>query len=235
MCSRSFVRDTVARQARDADVALIEGVMGCFDGRDATSDAGSTAEVAKWLGAPVVLVVDAQAMARSAGATVLGFERFDPDLDLAGVVFNRVAGEAHWSWLREAVAARCRAAPLGWLPRRDAIALPERHLGLVTAAEQGLPRARLDGLVAAIEASVDVDRLLALARSDVEPLPVRAGPGISPAFSRHDEVRIGVARDLAFQFYYPENFRLLRAAGAELVFWSPLDDAELPDVDALYL
>src|SRR5262249_62115120 len=115
------------------------------------------------------VVVDAGAIARSAGAIVLGFERFDPDLDLAGVVFNRVAGEAHWRWLREAVAARCRAVPLGWLPYRETMTLPERHLGLVTAAEHGLPRSVLDELSQAIEASVDVDRLLQLARSTVEP------------------------------------------------------------------
>jgi cobyrinic acid a,c-diamide synthase len=194
--------------------------------------------VAKWLGAPVVLVVDAKAMARSAGAIVLGFERLDPDLDLAGVVFNRVASETHWRWLREAVAARCCAVPLGFLPRRDSLILPERHLGLVTAAEQGLPRALLDDLAGAIEASVDVDRLLALARSHVVPgldatndVPPRAvaGGGMSRG------PRIGVARDLAFQFYYPANLDLLRAAGAELVFWSPMDDAALPDVDGLYL
>ena len=177
LCSRDFVRDTVARQAAGADLALIEGVMGCFDGHGATSDEGSTAEIAKWLGAPVVLVVDASAMARSAGAIVLGFERFDPGLDLAGVVFNRVAGETHWQWLREAVSARCRAVPLGYLPQRDSLTLPERHLGLVTAAEHGLPRSILDGLCEAIEASVDVDRLLALARSDVEPDVV----GLRPA------------------------------------------------------
>ena len=116
--------------------------MGCFDGRGALSDEGSTAEIAKWLGAPVVLVVDARAMARSAGAVVLGFESFDPDLDLAGVIFNRVAGDTHWRWLREAVTARCRAVPLGYLPRRDSLALPERHLGLVTAAEHGLSAVR---------------------------------------------------------------------------------------------
>ncbi|MGH7318659.1 MAG: cobyrinate a,c-diamide synthase [Candidatus Rokuibacteriota bacterium] len=238
MCSQDYVRATVARQAADADLALVEGVMGCFDGRGATSDEGSTAEVAKWLGAPVVLVLDARAMARSAGAIVLGFERFDPDLDLAGVVFNRVAGEAHWGWLREAVAGRCRAAPLGFLPRRDSLTLPERHLGLVTAAEQGLPRSVLDELSGAIEASVDVDRLLSLARSDVEP-DVRAfhetPPPTLPTCGGSTRPRIGVARDLAFQFYYPANLDLLRAAGAELIFWSPLREAELPDVDALYL
>src|SRR5262249_38318929 len=138
----------------------------------------------------------------------------------------------HWMWLREAVAKRCRAAPLGYLPRRDSLSLPERHLGLVTAAEQGLSRALLDELSAAIEASGGVDRLLRPARS------VAAPAGASrPLASRGvpARVRIGVARDVAFQFYYPTNLDLLRAAGADLVFWSPLDDADLPDVDALYL
>ena len=230
MCSREHVRATVARHAADADLALIEGVMGCFDGRGAQNDEGSTAEIAKWLGAPVVLVADAGAMARSAGAVVLGFESFDPELRLAGVLFNRVAGDTHWRWLREAVTARCQTVALGYLPRRESLALPERHLGLVTAAEQGLPAPLLDELSAAMSASIDLDRLLALARSDVAP----AAPAMRDPTPR-TLARIGVARDLAFQFYYPANLDLLRAAGAELVFWSPLEDAELPDVDALYL
>lgn len=237
MCSREYVRAAVSRHAADADLALVEGAMGCFDGRGGTSDEGSTAEVAKWLGAPVVLIVDARAMARSAGAVVLGFERYDPDLDLAGVVFNGVAGEAHGQWLREAVAARCRAVPLGFLPHRDSLALPERHLGLVTAAEQGLPPSLVDELSRAIEASVDVDRLLSLARSQVSRghAVAEARPAVAPGWRETPPPRIGVARDLAFQFYYPANLDLLRAAGAELVFWSPLGEAELPEVDALYL
>jgi cobyrinic acid a,c-diamide synthase len=234
LCSRAFVRDMVARHAADGDLALVEGVMGCFDGRGATSDEGSTAEVAKWLGAPVVLVVDARAMARSAGAIVLGFERFDSDLDLAGVVFNRTASETHWKWLRGAVTARCRAVPLGYLPRRESLSLPERHLGLVTAAEQGLSRDLLDELSGAIEASVDVDRLLQLARSSVSPSDADTARSFGGRGARA-RARIGVARDVAFQFYYSANLDLLRAAGAELVFWSPLADVELPDVDALYL
>jgi cobyrinic acid a,c-diamide synthase len=230
MCSREHVRATVAQHAAAADLALIEGVMGCFDGRDAESDAGSTAEVAKWLGAPVVLVVDAGAMARSAGAVVLGFERFDPDLRLAGVIFNRVAGDGHWQWLRDAVISRCGAVPLGWLPRRESLALPERHLGLVTVVERALPGVWLDDLAELVATSLDLSRLLALAGSGVRPAPpVRTDPAPPPC------ARIGVARDQAFQFYYPANLDLLRAAGAELVFWSPLHDAALPDVDALYL
>ncbi len=127
------------------------------------------------------------------------------------------------------MAARCRAVPLGYLLRRESLTLPERHLGLVTAAERGLPAPLLDELSAAVTASIDLDRLLSLARSDVAP----TAPGV-PAAGR-TRARIGVARDLAFQFYYPANLDLLQAAGAELVFWSPLRDTELPEVDALYL
>jgi len=247
ICSREDVAGTVAVQARDADLALIEGVMGCFDGFEGKSDDGSTAQVAKWLGAPVVLVADARAMARSGAAIVLGFERFDPELPIAGVIWNRVGGETHARWLDEALQGHCRALPLGWLPRDEALALPVRHLGLVTAGERRLPSEFLDALVAAVEKSFDLDRLLSLAKSQVEaraphadPLPQRGrgksvhslsleGEGVRPV------ARIGVALDEAFQFYYPANFDLLRAAGAGLVFWSPLRDSVLPPVDGLYL
>jgi cobyrinic acid a,c-diamide synthase len=194
MCSEEHVRATVAQRAAGADLALIEGVMGCFDGRGATSDEGSTAEVAKWLGVPVVLVVDAKAMARSAGAVVLGFERFDPDLDLAGVVTDpSIAAESSSSQARDS-------------PCSAAVTRP--------------------------------NRLLSLARSRIVPAPDALEEGLPPAVrgrASSDRPRIGVARDLAFHFYYSANFDLLKAAGAELFFWSPLEDAKLPDVDAQYL
>ena len=237
MCPRERVVETVARQAAQADLALIEGMMGCFDGLDAKSEEGSTAQVAKWLGAPVVLVVDGGAMARSAGAVVLGFERFDPELDVAAVIFNRVGGEVHCRWLRESVEAACRAIPLGFVPARPSLSLPERHLGLVTAAEGGLGPALLDELVSVVEESVDLDRLLALARSGLAPRrEARRAPPVRDHGRRpRAAIRIGVARDEAFQFYYPANLDLLRKAGAELVLWSPLRDSDLPDVAGLYL
>jgi cobyrinic acid a,c-diamide synthase len=230
MCGREDVAATVAHRAAGAELALVEGVMGCFDGYDGASDDGSTAQVAKWLGAPVILVVDAWAMARSAAAVVLGFERFDPGLDVAGVIFNRVAGKSHYRILRESIEPNCRALPLGYLPRRESLVLPERHLGLVTAVEQGVPSVLLDELVGAIEESVDLDRLLSLCRSNVTSEYASPGAGAKNTI----RARIGVARDRPFQFYYPANFDLLRAAGADLVFWSPLEDADLPRVDALY-
>jgi cobyrinic acid a,c-diamide synthase len=219
----------------DADFAVIEGVMGLFDGHDGTSEAGSTGEMAKWLNAPVVLVVDGSAMARSAAALVHGFEAFDPDLDLAGVLFNRVAGRGHFDFLRTPVAARCRAAPLGFLPPNESAALPERHLGLVLADEILTPD-RLAALADWIEASVDLEGLIAIASR-------AAGVGTEPReefiqqpLARGDQPRIGISRDQAFCFYYQDNLDLLKKCGAELVEFSPISDEALPDqVDGLYL
>ncbi len=235
MCPRERVVETAARHAADADLALVEGVMGCFDGYEGASDEGSTAQIAKWLGAPVVLVVDAGALARSAGAVVLGFERFDPALTVAAVIFNRVGGEVHARWLREALEGACAATPVGFLPRRDDLALPERHLGLVTAVEGGLTPAFRDRLASAIERHVDLDRLLSLAGTLRTGDAASAGRLPRAARPPQRKVRIGVAHDRAFQFYYPENLDRLRAAGAELVFWSPLDDPAVPGADGLYL
>src|SRR2546430_5772799 len=164
MCGRDAVRACVARYAAQADLAVVEGVMGCFDGIDGTSEEGSTAQIAKWLDAPVVLVVDAWASARSAAAVVCGFESFDPALGLAGVIVNRVAGDGHGRMVLDAIAATCRAVPLGAIPRDDALTLPERHLGLVTAAEGVLDAEKLRRLAVAVERHVDLNRLVSLAR-----------------------------------------------------------------------
>jgi len=229
MCGRERVLDVVARAAAGADVAVVEGVMGCFDGVDGATEDGSTAQVAKWLGAPVVLVLDVAAMARSAGAVALGFERFDPALRVAGVIVNRVGGATHARWVFDAIRGACAAEPLGAIAGSRDLVMPERHLGLHTAADGALTAELIGRLGDAVEHGVDLDRLLALAT----PLPSREpGPASGPAPVR---ARIGVARDAAFQFYYAENLDLLRAAGAEIVEWSPLADAEVPEVDGLYL
>jgi cobyrinic acid a,c-diamide synthase len=224
---RERVLAAAARAAAGADVAIVEGVMGCFDGVDGRSEDGSTAQVAKWLGAPVVLVLDAGALARSAGAVALGFARFDPALRVAGVIANRVGGAAHARMVFDAIAAAGDALPLGAIAYAADLAMPERHLGLHTAADGALTPELIGRLGDAVEQGVDLDRLLALAA----PLPAAPAPPHVPA----PRARIGVARDAAFQFYYAENLDLLREAGAELVSWSPLADADLPEVDGLYL
>ncbi|MCI0548117.1 MAG: cobyrinate a,c-diamide synthase [Candidatus Rokubacteria bacterium] len=231
MCGRDHALAAVARHAGAADLAVVEGMMGCFDGADAGSEVGSTAEMAKWLGAPVVLVLDAGALARSAAAVVLGFERFDAGLAVAGVIFNRAGGAAHRRGLAAAVGERCRARPLGALPRAPEIELPERYLGLATAAEGGYTEALGERLARLAEAHLDLDALIGLATSGVGRTPA----GLENAALKRRDVRIGVARDPAFQFYYPENLERLEAAGAEIVTWSPITHAALPDVDGLYL
>jgi cobyrinic acid a,c-diamide synthase len=230
MCGREHVLATVGRHAEGADLAIVEGVMGCFDGLEATSDEGSTAQIAKWLGAPVVLVVDAHAQARSAAAVVLGFERFDPALQLAAVIVNRVGGEGHARALRDAIAARCAAPLVGALAHDGELTLAERHLGLVTAGEGGFTETKRARLAEVTARAVDLDALLALA------VPVPKGVD-SPSSGEPPvrRVRLGVAHDDAFCFYYRDNLALLRAAGADLVYWSPLTDRALPPVDGLYL
>jgi cobyrinic acid a,c-diamide synthase len=217
------------RQARGTDVAVVEGVMGLFDGYDGASEAGSTAQMAKWLGLPVLLVVDARAMARSAAALVHGFASFDPALSLAGVVFNRVGSPTHLEYLQQALTSLPGVRCFGGLPRDQELAIPERHLGLATAEDHPLDEAYLGRLADRLETHLDLPGLLAA-------LPQLALPE-EPALSASPPlVRLGVARDRAFCFYYPENLELLASFGAELVPFSPLTDRELPaGLDGIYL
>ena len=212
--------------ARGAEVAVVEGVMGLFDGASGRGELASTAHVAKLLDAPVVLVVDAKAMARSAAALVHGYATFDPALRVAGVVLNRVGSAWHEELLREALDP-VGVPVLGALRRRDELVTPERHLGLVPAAERE-PRAReaLAVLAAAVAEDCDVEALLALARS-AGPLPAHSWSP-EPEEPRGTPARIAVARGPAFSFLYEENLELLRAAGAELVDFDPLVDEALP-------
>ena len=229
MLSREANAALFCRQARGADVAVVEGVMGLFDGYDGSSDAGSTAQMAKWLGLPVLLVVDARAMARSAAALVHGFASFDPDLSLAGVIFNRIGSPTHLEYLQQGLAALQGVRGFGGLPRDPELAIPERHLGLATTEDHPLGEAYLTHLADWLEAHLDLDGLL-------EALPQLTLPEEQTPAVVAPAVRLGVARDRAFCFYYPENLELLAEAGAELVPFSPLDDRELPPgLHGLYL
>jgi cobyrinic acid a,c-diamide synthase len=221
--------------AAGADISIVEGVMGLFDGASGRGELASTAHVAKLLRAPVVLVVDASAMARSAAAVVHGFQTFDPKLRIAGVIFNRVGSDGHEQLLRDAVADR-DIPVLGALRRDDRIVAPERHLGLVPAAERTDRAAEaLRTLSDATARCCDLDALERLARS-APPLtcePWSPDPA-QPAATR--TVRVGIARGPAFSFHYEENLELLAAAGAELHPFDPIADERLPErCDALIL
>lgn len=224
MCPPRFVRETFARHAAGADIAVTEGVMGLFDGSDGISESGSTAQIAKWTGSRVILVIDARSQARSAAALLHGFATFDPALAVAGVIFNNVASANHERILRDAVAAGAPGvAVLGCLPGDPALAIPARHLGLVTAEENPLPPQFLHRLRGVMDERLDLELLLLLA--DAPQLP----PAPITAPRSEARVRIAVARDAAFCFVYEDNLRLLREEGAELVPFSPLSDPSLPD------
>eukprot|EP00897_Mesotaenium_endlicherianum_P002058 jgi/Mesen1/1880/ME000143S00932 len=238
------------RHAEDTDIAVIEGVMGLYDGRDGKSEAGSTAEMAKMLGAPVVLALDCYSMARSVAAMVHGFTSFDPDLNWAGIIFNKVGGPAHVAWLREAVeTAGIDIAVLGGIPKTAGVELPERHLGLLMPDEASVPNNYVELLGELVERHLDLDLILKLA-SHCHPFAslygrkggLEEGGKVHPAplplplpWPVGKPVRIGVAKDAAFCFYYHENLTLLEEAGAELVHFSPLADTLPPRLDAVYL
>ena len=230
MCGQDYVRDLFQRKTADADIAVIEGVMGLFDGASPDTSEGSTAEIARWLDAPVVLVAGAHGVARSLAATVKGFATFEPELKLGGVIANHAGSERHAAWLSAALASEALPPLLGAIPRGAFPELPSRHLGLVTASRETLSAATLDAFADALERHVKLDDIVRLARTaPLPPAPVRP-PAPGPV-----SATIGVAQDSAFHFYYPDNLEALQEQGARLVPFSPLADRALPEnLDAVY-
>ena len=251
MLKDEFNRRVFARGCRGGDVAVVEGVMGLYDGFSGTSEAGSTAQMAKLLGLPVILVVDARSMARSAAAIVQGFENFDPDLTFAGVIFSKTGSPRHYEYLKEAVESTCSMPCLGHMPRNEKIVLPERHLGLVTTDEHLLSPQVIRELISMVEKNTRISQLVrelpdvVSADEDVDetgspdsfvspsifPGGTGSGAGSPAGQSSSPEtapISIAVARDKAFCFYYQENLEILEGAGANITFFSPLEDDHLP-------
>lgn len=241
MMGREAVLDTFMDGAAGAGVSLIEGVMGLFDGAAADSEEGSTAQLAKWLAAPVLLVADAGGMARSIAALARGFADFDPEVNVAALACNRVSSPGHLQLLRSALASAPPSvdkasrvlALLGGLPKQPDLAFAERHLGLHSADTESVPEALLERWADQVEQGFDIDALLTLARSAPALHPAAAPP--APTRGESPRCRIGVALDAAFHFYYADNLRRLEQLGAELCYFSPLTARELPAVDGLYL
>lgn len=226
MMSSRAVLELYHRAMMGADVGVVEGVMGLFDGYSGSEDTGSTAHVARLLAAPVVLVVDVSHTARSAAATVLGFQQFDRTVELSGVVLNNVGSPGHLRAVKEAIAAGTGLPVLGHLHRSADLVLPHRHLGLVPAVE-GLPlRAFREKLAQEVENNFNLDAVLLLAHGHHPPAP--SASELFPLPAIPSRVRIAVARDEAFNFYYQDNLDMLTAWGASLVPFSPLHDPKLP-------
>ncbi|MFG3509098.1 cobyrinate a,c-diamide synthase [Streptomyces sp. NPDC047821] len=226
MCGTGLVAPLFAHGARGCDLAVVEGVMGLYDGAADQGELASTAQVAKLLKAPVVLVVDASSQSRSVAALVHGFASWDPEVRIGGVILNKVATDRHEHLLREAL-GESGVPVLGVLRRAPAVATPSRHLGLVPVAER--QTAAVEAVAAQAEqvrAGCDLDALLALARS-APPLPDAPWePELEPVAGRPV---VAVAGGAAFTFSYAEHAELLRAAGAEVVTFDPLRDEELPE------
>ncbi|MBU0944427.1 MAG: cobyrinate a,c-diamide synthase [Proteobacteria bacterium] len=219
MCGKSFCTDLFSDRVAGKDVAVVEGVMGLFDGGDASS-----ASLASVLHLPVVLVVDARSAGESVAAVVKGFEEYSPEVDICGVIFNRVGSSRHLELIEQAAQSHCKSRILGYFPRDLSFEIPDRHLGLHMGEENPLNSGQLTALIEKVEQHIDLAQLLQLSKRPLASLPKSK----SPVGKVAPRVRLAVARDRAFCFYYQDNLRLLEEAGAELVFFSPLTDRALP-------
>ncbi|MHB8792097.1 MAG: cobyrinate a,c-diamide synthase [Thermoleophilia bacterium] len=221
---------SVSRNGAGAGIAIIEGNMGLFDSID-VEGRGSTSDLARQLGAPVILVVNTRNMTRSIAPLVQGFTQFEPDINIAGIILNMVSGPRHEDKLRAVLERYCDIEVVGAIRRRPEIGIIERHLGLQPAREALGSAEVVAQIEKIISESVDLDRVRAIAAAAPDLPDIDTGTASHPA----PTVRLGIAQDRAFTFYYPENLEALRAAGAELVPFSPLADEHLPEVDGLYI
>ncbi|WP_209123210.1 cobyrinate a,c-diamide synthase [Alkalihalobacillus sp. BA299] len=234
MLDHDIVNDIFVEASQGADLSMIEGVMGFYDGKSPKSNVGSTAEISLLLQAPVILVVNIASMARSAAAIVKGYQMLDPNVNIAGVILNQAGSKGHFELCKTAVEQECDVPVVGYLLKGDGLTIPERHLGLIPAIERGELDEFFYELGDVVADRIDLEELLRISEQ---------GPALelkTDLFLKQDEgerkVKIAVAYDSAFNFYYRENFKLLERAGAELVFFSPLAGETLPiGVDGLYI
>ncbi len=233
LLSHDTALELFGRAAQLSDVAVVEGVMGLYDGHANLTEQGSTAEVAKLLRAPVVLIASAARIARSVAAEVLGFQKFDPSVNIAGVVLNGVGSPRHLEFCKPPIEDATGLPVLGYMPRREDLRVPERHLGLIPTVEGVVVEEWFDRLIEQVEETIDLDSLMEVARQADTP---KVAPFAFPAEPQPRKARIAVAQDKAFNFYYQDSLDLLEAWGAELVPFSPLEDAALPDgVGGIYI
>ena len=232
MFEHQVVRDIAAYAGKGADISIIEGVMGFFDGKSPLENTGSTAEISMITDSPVLLIVNCASMARSAAAIVKGFQVLDSGPNIVGVIANQVGSKGHFEIVKAAIEQECHVPVIGYLKREQGIDIPSRHLGLVPAIERGELRPFFERLADLISETIDIERLYVLAET------TELTNQSTNLFEQHkkQEVTIAVAKDAAFNFYYQENLELLEAYGAKLVYFSPLNNEEVPAVaSGLYL
>jgi len=234
LMSRDVCLELFERSLVQSDIAVIEGVMGLYDGCMDGTEYGSTAHLSKILNTPTILVIDARGMSRSAGAIVLGYKNFDKDIRIRGIILNRIKSERHYVSIKKSIEDNCDIPVLGYLSFNEEIILPERHMGLVPSAEQELSKSAYQKIGNLMSATVDIDRLISIA-SSVNSLPAFK----KTVFVGNNDrfyFRIAVAVDEAFNFYYQDNLDLVESYGVELAYFSPIYDKYLPaDIDGLYI
>lgn len=237
LMTENTIREIFSHAVKGADIAIIEGVRGLYEGLEATSDIGSTAQIAKILKCPVILVIDARSITRSTAALVSGYKSFDPEVNIIGVILNNIGGQRHGEKAKMAIEIYTDVSVIGEIPRNNSMNILMRHLGLIPAIEG---RRRLDNfdenidtIKNIIKEGIDVDKFINIARS-AQPL-AKPDENIFKLYNNEDKIKIGVAYDEAFNFYYRDNLELLELAGAELVYFSPVNDSSIPNVDGLYI
>ena len=225
------VRASVARHLASADVGIVEGLGALFDGENGTRDRGSAACFSRHLGFPILLVLDIWGMTRSTAALLNGFINFDPRIRIAGVLLNRAGSRRHFEMVRDSLPRGLRRRIVGYLPSAKELKMPERHLGLVTLEENERACHLKEDMLGHVRHTLDLDRII-----DLFGIEKRDHTVAIPSLVPKGSIRIGVARDAAFSFYYPENLERLERNGAELIYFSPLTDPALPEgVGGLYI
>jgi cobyrinic acid a,c-diamide synthase len=234
MVPQDQIVELFTREAASADIAVVEGVMGLYDGLSGLDETGSTAQIAKILRCPVLLVIDTYSMARTVAAVALGYKKFDENVNISGIILNRVGSATHAAWCKQAIEDATGIPVVGSLPCNAEIELAERHLGLIPTPEKEPVDKFFTKTTSFVRNNVDLDAIVKIARS-VSAVPEVKNP-IYPAQPQPKTVAIGVAFDEAFNFYYAGNLDLLEAYGAEIKWFSPIHDKALPaDVDGLYI
>lgn len=233
MLSKEIVLDIFTHGSQGADISIMEGVMGFFDGKNPKTNEGSTAEISMITESPVLLVVNCASMARSAAAIVKGFQLFADGPNIVGVIANKVGSEGHFNLVKTAIEQECQIPVIGYLKRELDIEIPERHLGLIPSIERGELDPFFDKLGELVLETVDIEQLLTLSQAD----PLNKNETVSLFENKNEKsIKIAVAKDAAFNFYYPENLEILESYGVEIVYFSPLADEPIPsDIDGLYI
>lgn len=225
------IRYIFGTNSQEKDISVIEGVMGLYDGYGSSLDYCSSANISKILSCPVILVIDASAMAASAAALVYGFKNIDRDVNLAGVIVNNVNTESHYTLLKDAIMKYTGVPVVGRIPRDERFSLSSRHLGLTPSFEVDELEEKLDYVSAKLEEYLDIDMILKIAENEENTFDRKRREDVRDI----TDVRLAIAYDKAFNFYYQDNLDLLEEMGVKLIRFSPLEDRELPECDGIYI